>query len=170
MKRYALVEKSKALNTINVKFYCGEGNKGGRFSECLQLNTAYLSTKIEGGGDVKMLIQNGKMVELAWPNPVVPNTEATKAMLQAEYKTHARRVEKLWVNLSTVYGLVLGKCTNYLRSNLDSDHKLLALISSVKLLAQKYDEDTEFYHMEYHTFFHRFVLFRQGESSNVEYK
>ena len=81
---------------------------------------AHLSTNIEGGGDIKTLIRNGKFFELAWPKPVGPNPEATKSMLQAEYGTRSKRVEKLRVNLSTAYGMVLGKCTNYLRSKLES--------------------------------------------------
>ena len=44
-------------------------------------------------------------------------------MLQAEYGTRAERVEKLRINLSTVYGLVLGKCNNYLRSQLKGKEK-----------------------------------------------
>ena len=32
---------SKALNAIQVKFDCREGNKGGPFSECPQVTTAY---------------------------------------------------------------------------------------------------------------------------------
>ena len=31
---------SKSLKALQVKFDCGGGNKGGRFSECLQLTTA----------------------------------------------------------------------------------------------------------------------------------
>ena len=31
---------SKALNALQVKFNCGEGNEEGRFSECIQLTTA----------------------------------------------------------------------------------------------------------------------------------
>ena len=51
--------------------------------ECLQLTTAYLSTKLEGSGDVEMSIRNRKVFEPAWPNPVGPNPAATKAMLLA---------------------------------------------------------------------------------------
>ena len=76
------------------------------------MTTAYLSTKIEGGGDVETLIRNGKVFEPAWPDPVGPNPAATKAMLQAEYKTRTKRVEKLRINLSTEYDLVLGQCTD----------------------------------------------------------
>ena len=32
--------------------------------------TAYLSTKLEGGGDIKTLIQNDKVFKPAWPDPV----------------------------------------------------------------------------------------------------
>ena len=109
VSREAFAGTSKALNALQVKFDCGEGNEGGRFLECLRLTTAYMSTKIEGGGDVKMLIRNGKVFEPAWPEPVGPNPAATKAMLQAEYGTRAKRVEKLCINLRTEYGLVLGQ-------------------------------------------------------------
>ena len=51
--------------------------------ECIRLTMAYLSTKIEGGGDVETSIWNRKVFELAWPDPVGPNVAATKAMLQA---------------------------------------------------------------------------------------
>ena len=75
--------------------------------------------------------------------------------------------------------MVLGQCTDYLRLKLESQEKwektsnerdLIALISSVKSLAHKYDEDTEFHHVVYHTFVRQFMLFKQGDSSNSEYK
>ena len=49
--REAFVGTSEALNTLQVKFDCGEWNEGGRFSECLRVTTAYLSPKLEGGRD-----------------------------------------------------------------------------------------------------------------------
>ena len=106
--REAFGEASEAMNALQFKFDCGEGNKGGRLLECLQLTTAYLSTKIEGGGDVKTLITNRKVFEPAWPDPVGPNSVATKAMLQAEYGTIEKRVEKLRINLSTSHSRVIG--------------------------------------------------------------
>ena len=44
----------------------------------------YLSTKLDGGGDVKTSIRNGKVFELAWTDLVGPNPAVMKAMLQAE--------------------------------------------------------------------------------------
>ena len=44
--REAFAGTSEALNALQVKFDYGEGNEGGRFSECLRLKMAYLSTKI----------------------------------------------------------------------------------------------------------------------------
>ena len=52
VRREAFSGMSEALNALQVKFDCGEGNKGGLFSECLRLTTVYLSTKLEGGGKV----------------------------------------------------------------------------------------------------------------------
>ena len=63
---------SESINSLQVKFDCGEGNKGGRFLECLQVTTAYLSTKLEGGDDVKTSIRNGKFFEPAWMDLVRP--------------------------------------------------------------------------------------------------
>ena len=91
--------------------------------ECIRLATAYLSTKLEGGGDVETSIRNRKVFEPAWPDPVEPNPAAMKAMLQAEYGTRLKRVEKLRINLSTEYSLVLGQCTDYLRSRLKGQER-----------------------------------------------
>ena len=73
--------------------------------------TAYPRTKIEGSGDVKTSIWNGKVFDPAWTDPVGTNQESTKDMLQAEYGTRAKRVEKLHINVRTAYGLVLRQCT-----------------------------------------------------------
>ena len=90
-------------------------------------------------------------------------------MLQAEYGTRAKRMEKLRINLSTAYGLVLGKFTDYLRSRLErqerweqtlNERDLLELIKIIKSLSHKYDEDTEYHHVVYHTLLCRFMLFR----------
>ena len=85
--------------------------------------TAYLSTNIEGGSDVETSIRNGKVIEPAWPDPVGPNPAATEAMLQAEYYMRVKRVEKLRINLSTEYGLVLGQFPDYLWSRIEGQEK-----------------------------------------------
>ena len=99
-------------------------------------------------------------------------------MLQAEYGTRSKRVEKLRINLSMAYVLVLGQCTDYLRSRLEGQEKwettsnewdLLELLKRVKSLLHKYDKDTEYHHIAYHTLLCRFMLFRQGYYS-TEYK
>ena len=125
---------SKALIALQVKFDCRDGNEGGQLSKCLRLTTAYLSTKIEGGVDIEMLIRNKKVFELAWPDLVGPNPAATKAMLQAEYGMRAKRVEKIRINLSTAYGLVIGQCTDYLRLCLEGQEKWEATSNECDLL------------------------------------
>ena len=83
VRREVFSGTSEALNALQVKFKCREGNEERRFLECLQLTTAYLSTKLEGGGDVETSIRNGKVFDPALPDPFGPNPAATKAMLQA---------------------------------------------------------------------------------------
>ena len=61
--------------------------------ECLQVTTEYLITNLKGGGNVETSIRNRKVFDPEWPDPVGPNTEAMKAMLQAEYGTRAKRAE-----------------------------------------------------------------------------
>ena len=120
---------------------------------------AYLSTKLEGSRDVETSIRNGKLFDPVWTDPVRPNLAATKAMLQAEYGTREKRLEKLRINLSTAYDLVLGQCMDYLRSRLEGQERweqtpnerdLLELINSIKSLLHKYKEDTEYHHIAYH--------------------
>ena len=60
-------------------------------------------------------------------------------------------MEKLRINLRMAYVLVLGQCTNCLRSQLDVQEKWertsnkrdpLELLKSIKSLSHKYDKDT----------------------------
>ena len=62
----------------------GRERGGGGFSECIRLTTTYLSTKLEGGGDVETSIKNRKVFKLAWPDQVRPNLAATNTILQVE--------------------------------------------------------------------------------------
>ena len=134
----------------------------------MQVTTVYLSTKLEGEGDVETSIKNGKFFEPAWPDPVGPNPADTKAMLQVEYGTRAKRVEKLRINLRMAYGLVLRQFTKYTRSWIEVQDKwetasnerdLLELPKIVKSLSHKYNKDTEYHHVAYHTLLHCFVIF-----------
>ena len=53
---------------------------------------------------------------------------------------------------------------------MSNEQDLLRLIKIIKSLLQKYNEDTEYHHVAYHTLLHRAMLFRQGYYSNLEYK
>ena len=130
------------------------------------MKTAYLRTKLKGNSDAKTSIRNGKLFDPAWLDPVGPNPEATKAMLQAEYRTRAKRVEKICSKMRTAYGLVLGQCTYYLRSRLEGQEKLetmsnewdlLGILKIVKSLSHKYDEDMEYHHIAHHTLLRHFM-------------
>ena len=56
----------------------------------------------------------GRVFEPPWPDPVGPNPAALKAMLQADYETRLKRLEKLRINLKTAYGLLIGQYMDYL--------------------------------------------------------
>ena len=66
VQREAFAGTSEALNALLVKFECGEGNEGGQFLEYIRMTTAYLSKNLEGGGNVKTSIRNGKLFEPEW--------------------------------------------------------------------------------------------------------
>ena len=160
VQREAFFGTSEGMKAQQVKFDCREGKEGGQFTEFLQLTTAYLNTKLKGGGDVETWIRNGKVSDPAWPDPVGPNPASTKAMLQAKYRTRSKRVKNLRINLCTAYSLVIGQCTDYLRSRLKGQEKweatsneryLLGLLESIKSLSHKHDKDTEYHHVAYHT-------------------
>ena len=51
-----------------------------------------------------------------------------------------------------------------------NERDLLELIKIIKSLSHKYDEDTEYHHVAYHTLLRRFMFFCQGDYSNSEYK
>ena len=43
-------------------------------------------------------------------------------------------------------------------------------VQNHKVLSHKYEEDKEYHHVAYHTLLCHFMLFRQGDYSNLEYK
>ena len=51
-----------------------------------------------------------------------------------------------------------------------NEQDLLRLIKIIKSLLHKYDKDMEYHHIAYHTLLCRFMLFRKGNYSNLEYK
>ena len=74
---------------------------------------------------------------------------------------------------------MIGQCTKYLQSWLEGQEKweatsnernLLDLLKIVKSLSHKYNKDTEYHHVVYHMLLCRFMLFHQGDYSNLEYK
>ena len=88
-------------------------------------------------------------------------------------------MENLHTNLITAYGLKLGQCNDFLQSRLEGQEKwektsnerdLLGLLKSVKSLSHKYDKDTEYHRVAYHTLLRQFMIFWQGDYSNLEYK
>ena len=58
--RESFAGTSKALNALQVKSDCGEGNRRRRFSEYLQVKNAYLSTEIEAAVTSKRQSEIGK--------------------------------------------------------------------------------------------------------------
>ena len=110
------------------------------------------------------MIRNEKVFDPAWPELDETNPVAT---------------EKLHINLSTSCGLVLEQCTDHPRSRLEvqerweeisNEQELIGLIKIIKSLSQKYDKNTEYHHVAYHMLLCQFMLFRQGDYSNSEYK
>ena len=65
VQREAFSGMSESLNALQIKLNCREGNKVGRFSECLRVTTVYLITKLKGSGEVEMSIRNGEVFKPA---------------------------------------------------------------------------------------------------------
>ena len=47
---------------------------------------------------------------------------------------------------------------------------LLGLIKSIKSVSHKYDKEMEYHHVAYRMLLRQFMIFRQGDYSNSEYK
>ena len=75
--RKAFAGMSEALSALKVKFDCREGKEGGMAFKCLQVTTVYLITNLEGDDDVETSIQNGRVLDPAWSDPVVLTPAAT---------------------------------------------------------------------------------------------
>ena len=100
-----------------------------------------------------------------------------KMILTNKVNSYVRRDSILDENIQKVYSLVLGKCTEFLKSKLkttsnwdttSTDFDLLGLIASIKSVIFKF-EDQQYFPLSLHYVKKNFYSFRQHHLSNTEY-
>ena len=81
-------------------------------------------------------------------------------------------------NMKSTFKMVLGQFTDHMRSNMEAldtwgtlkqDFNLLTLLTYIKKLSYKYNEDTKNHNVAYHELLRRFQNLWQGDLTPEEY-
>ena len=130
----------------------------------------HIGTNYHNGGDICSTIEQGRRFNI--PKPISPSTtndEVDKMILTKKVNSYVRRDSILDENIQKGYSLVLGQCTELLKSKLkttsnwdtiSTDFDLLGLIASIKSVLFKF-EDHRYLPLSLHYANMNFFSFRQ---------
>ena len=138
----------------------------------------HIGTNYHNGGDIRSTIDQGKLFDI--PKPIAPsatNDEVDKMILNKKFNSYVRRDSILDKNTQKGYSLLLGQCTELLKSKLktnlnwdtiSTDFDLLGLIASIKSVISKF-EDQQYLPLSLHYAKTNFYSFKQHHLRNTEY-
>ena len=112
----------------------------------------YVGTEYRNGGDIRSTIEQN--VRFTIPMPLAPsgtNDESEKMILTKKVDAYVKRDSILDENIQKVYSLMLGQCTELLKSKLktttdwtkvSTEFDLLGLMKTIRSVIFKFDLQT----------------------------
>ena len=172
-------------------FDCSDAKHTDLFSTTLKEITDYVGRECKYGGDTRQAIENRTAkVPVKFDPPKEPDrvnaTDPTSRfksttegkIWEKEIDEHVKRKIIYKENLRTLYSLVWGQCTDYMRAKLESlsnyeklktDCDSLGLLSAIQEVTFKFDGQKNFYHA-LHVAKRKLYVFRQGaDMTNAKY-
>ena len=140
----------------------------------------YVGRTYKYGGDIKITLERLKVYDI--PQPEAPtdlsNDEVKKLIFSREIDEYVKRKSFLRENLKTVYSLIWGQCSEYMRAkvqanddyeNFSGNQDPVALLKAIKSVNFKFEEHRYIYHSVFDAY-RNFYIFRQAQDkSNSEY-
>ena len=161
-------------------FDCSSHRQTDAFAHLLKRIEEYVGTNYKQPGDIRSTIE--KEVKYLIPKSedidMTTASEVEKAIFKEEIKAYVHRKQLLEENMKKGYSLVLGQCTDLMKTKLESskkweamstDYDLLALIDEIRKIIFKFKEQQYPPAAEY-TAKKNFYTFSQGNLSNTEYQ
>jgi hypothetical protein len=160
-------------------FDCTDSRQTTGFSTSIKELAEYFGRTYTYGGDIRWTVENEKMFPVPCPKDVAADDGATiKRIWERRVDEYAKRENKLAANCDTVFSLILGQCSEYMRAKLeglDSYEKMkggfdtIALIKAIKGLTYQFDGQ-KYHSMALHQAKNRFYNLYQGrEMTNAQF-
>jgi len=164
-------------------FDCSDYKQADNYQTTIRRIAEYIGSEYKHGGDIRSTVENEKMFVLIVPT--YPENEETKTepselnkmMFKGELGSYLKRKSILEENCQRSYSLILGQCTDLLKSKLkQSEHwdamstnfDVLALIKAIKAITFKF-EDQKYLPLSLHNAKAAFYRCSQGDKSNEDY-
>jgi hypothetical protein len=130
----------------------------------------YVGRTYTYGGDIRWTVENEKMFPVPCPKDVAADAGATdKRIWERRVDEYVKRKNKIAANCETVFSLILGQCSEYMRAKREGlgsyettkySFDMIALIKAIKGLTYQFDQ--KYHSMALHQAKKRFYNLYQG--------
>ena len=159
-------------------FDCSNNKQADRYVTAMKRIAEHIGTNYHNGGNICSTIEQGRRFNITKPiAPSTTNNEADKMILTKKVNSYVRRDIILDENTQKGYSLMLGQCTELLKSKLKTTSNwdiistgfyLLGLTKSIKSVIFKF-EDQRYLPLSLQYAKTNFYSFRQHHIGNTEY-
>ena len=159
-------------------FDCSDNKQADRYVTSMKRIAEHVGTNYHNGGDICSTSEQGRRFNIPKPiSPSTTNNEVYKMILTKKVNSYVTRDRILDENIQKGYSLVLGQCTELLKSKLkttsnwdiiSTEFDLVGLIASIKSVIFKF-EDQRYIPLSLHYAKTNFSSFRQHHLGNTEY-
>ncbi len=159
-------------------FDCSGYKQADKYVTTIKRIAEHVGAEYKQGGDIRSTIENEQ--KFAIPMPTDPGDQASnlqKMIFKGEVDAYIKRKGQLDENIQKAYSLMLGQCTELLKSKLkqagnwatvSAAMDVLGLMTLIKGIVYKF-EDQKYLPLAIHQAKANFYSFRQGTLTNAEY-
>jgi hypothetical protein len=139
-------------------FECTDGSQGDQFTVTMKEIAAYVGSNYSHGADMRWKVEHEALFVVTRPKKpdttTTPMDEVDTMIFKKEVDEYVKRREKYSENCRTLFSLMLGQCSDYLKAKLSSlpiysdikeSFDVLCLIKAIKQITYKLEEST--YHL-----------------------
>jgi hypothetical protein len=130
-------------------FYCTDSRQTAGYNTSIKELAEYVGRTYTYGGDIRWTVENEKMFPFPCPKDVAADAGATdKRIWERRVDEYVKCENKLAANCETVFSLILGQCSEYMRANLEGlgsyekmndGFDMIALIKAINGLTYQFD-------------------------------
>ena len=134
-------------------FDCSDYKQAEKYVSTIKRIAEYVRAEYKYGSDIRSTLENEARITI--PHPVTHNTDPMPLLysiiFDKDIDIYMKRRSTLYKNVQKCYSLILGQCTDLLKSKLKQSHEwraslttydVLILIRIIRTITLKFDEQT----------------------------